>query len=444
LRAVLLASILFMLIMGIGMVWNIVPLAELQTVTIHTPTTSVNTTNFSSNHNNGNGLGTTHASTTENPVGTETSNSVDTTGSGSSGHSSSTTISQIQTSSSDWKNEWTSYAQVAWQFFKPGVGVSPTTGLIYASPYWHRFTDWDLGGYILAVLSAEKLGLISSNGLWGADYRLGLVLNFLDSRPLTANNVTFQFYDSDTGTVSPDGPPNAGNPIDEGRLLIALYDTKLLHPELESEILAAVHHVNYTYFASDSRFASGDDYSRYAALGFNLWGFKTASPPSYSAPPAGTFITAEAVISAVLEGVNDTYITAASQQVYFAQYAAYNRTGVLMALSEGQYPPYLDSATPYVYEAIEVPSGATYTVQTWQGQNVTSSPEAFTKIGFAFYAVYKSSYGAFLVRTFANLTATNGYQEGILTATGRAFNAVSDNSNIMIMEACAYAVNPTF
>ncbi len=75
---------------------------------------------------------------------------------------------------------------------------------------------------------------------------------------------------------------------------------------------------------------------------------------------------------------------------------------------------------------------------------MTSSPEAFTKIGFAFYAVYKSSYGAFLVRTFANLTATNGYQEGILTATGRAFNAVSDNSNIMIMEACAYAVNPTF
>jgi hypothetical protein len=80
-----------------------------------------------------------------------------------------------------------SYAQVAWSFFTPGVGVNPSTGLIYTSPYWHEFTDWDLAGYIQAVLAVEKLGLITTNGPWGVDYRLSLVLNYLDTRSLNPN-----------------------------------------------------------------------------------------------------------------------------------------------------------------------------------------------------------------------------------------------------------------
>jgi hypothetical protein len=415
LRVILVAAIAFMLIMGVGMVWNIGPLARLHPVGGSTaPLCQANCPQLQPPGGGGSG------------------------GAGG-GVSNSTTTTTVDP---QWTEEWTAYARIAWAFFQPGYGVSPATGLIYASPYWHRFTDWDLGGYILAVLAAQNLGLISNSGPWGAEHRLQLVLNFLQTRPLTNDNLTFQFYDSDTGTVSPDGPPNTGNVIDEGRLLIALYDTLKLHPELASQVQAAVHHVNYAAFAADPRFAAGDIYSRYAQIGFNLWGFKTASPPNYTAPPPGTYIIAEPVVSAIMEGVNDTYITAASSETYVAQYAAYNRTGLLMALSEGQYPPYLNSSTPYVYEGIEVPSGNSYYVQTWQGTNVKSSPEAFTKVAFAFYAIYRSHYGYLLMENLANLTTSNGYMEGILSTTHQAFGAVGDNSNIMIMEACAYAVNP--
>ncbi|MGI0091696.1 MAG: DUF3131 domain-containing protein, partial [Nitrososphaerales archaeon] len=283
-RAILAAVLIFMLIMGVGMAWNFRLSTGLEVITVHpTTTTTVVPPPFNvGNGGNNNGSGSTATSG----------------------------------NSAAWNAEWIFYAQVAWQFFKPGVGVSPTTGLLYASPYWHRFTDWDLGGYILAVLSAEKLGLVGKYGTWGADYRLQLVLNFLGTRPLGPDNETFQFYDSDTGTVSPDGPPDAGNIVDEGRLLIALYDTKLLDPELTSGIDAAVQHVNYTNFASDSGFAAGDVYSRYAAIGFNLWGFKTPSSPEDSSPPAGSFIIAEPVVSAVLEGVSNPYLNAASAEVY--------------------------------------------------------------------------------------------------------------------------------
>jgi hypothetical protein len=453
-KTVLVALVLFMLIMGAGMAWNLGLPAGFQKVSLNptsrtTMSSSVSPVGITSSE-------TGNSSTSSGPVTTTAPSQASSTpnqGSPSSSSSSegaistmisstSLTVSTTNTSNPEWKAEWTSYAQVAWQFFRPGYGVSPTTGLIYASPYWHRFTDWDLGGYVLAVLAAEKIGLIGTQGTWGADYRLQLVLNFLDTRPLSQGNLTFQFYDSDTGTVSPDGPPNVGNPIDEGRLLIALYDTKLLHPELANQIQTAVNHVNYSYFASDQRFSAGDVYSRYAQLGFNLWGFKTASPPNETAPASGSFIIAEPVVSAILEGVNDTYMTNASWETYLAQYAEYNRTGVLMALSEGQYPPYLNSTTPYVYEGIEVPSGSSYYVQTWQGQNVNSSPEAFTKIGFAFYAIYRGRYGAELMQTMGGLKTSNGYEEGILTPSGQVFGAGSDNSNIMIMEACAYAINP--
>ena len=435
--------------MGIGMAANIAPLVVLQPthqVTSQPTSLSTQISSYATTSSTNTQNSTTRTIGSQDPTSTSTpstsiSYSSSLTSNSNYGNTGTTETSSTSMSGAS-KQQWIEYAQTAWRFFSPGVGVSPTTGLICASPYWCSFTDWDLGGYILAVLSAQKLGLIGANGTWGADYRLKLVLNFLDNRPLTANGLTYQFYDSDTGTLTPDGPTNVGNIIDEGRLLIALYDTKQVDPALTPQVDQAVNHVNYTNFAQNSRFADGDIYARYAALGFNLWGFKTPSAPNESSPAPGSFLVAEPVVSSILEGVNDTYMTAASQEIYEAQYAAYNRTGSLFAMSEGQYPPYLNSSTPYVYEGIEVPSGSSYYVQTWQGQNVNSSPEAFTKIGFAFYAIYGTTYSALLVRSLGNLTTSNGYMEGILSETGQAFDAVSDNSNIMIMEACAYAVSP--
>ncbi len=149
---------------------------------------------------------------------------------------------------------------------------------------------------------------------------------------------------------------------------------------------------------------------------------------------------AEPIMLAILEHASDSFLNQAGEQVYTAQYAAYGSTGQLFALSEGQYPPYLNSATPYVYEYIEVPSGNPYEAVTWQGQVLNSSPENFVKIAFAFLlAIYRSSYGLLLVNNLGKLSSSDGFDEGILQ-NGQVFNAVSDNTNIMIMLACAYAV----
>lgn len=363
---------------------------------------------------------------------------------GSTSITTSTTTSTT-TNPPAWNNEWLAYAKTAWQFFAPGFGVSPVTGLITGTGYWHSFTDWDLGGYIFAVLSAEKLGLISESGNWGVNYRLQLVLNFLDTRPLYANNLTYQFYDSDTGTVSTSYAGNVGNPTDEGRLLISLYELKVAHPELTAQIEAALNRVNYAYYALqipyNSTSASFFSYYHYSAIGFELWGFLPQSVSELAPPTSGTILSPEPVLFSILEGVNDMYFTSAGEESYLAQYSWYNTTGTITALGEGEYPTFVDASAPYIYEYVNIPTGSSISVLSYNGINVTTGPEAFVKIGFAFYSIYRSSYGAFLVKELGGLSNSYGFMEGVLTSHNNlVFNQEWDDTNIMIMEACAYAV----
>jgi hypothetical protein len=349
-----------------------------------------------------------------------------------------------RTNSPQWNSEWLSYAKTAWQFFSPGYGVSSVTGLICGSGYWHSFTDWDLGGYIFSILSAEKLGLIKENGTWGANYRLTLVLNFLDTRPLAQNHLTYQFYDSDTGTVSSSYAGDGGNVYDEGRLLIALHELKSIHPEFSSQIETAINRVNYTYFASTINFDSTDLYVHYAAIGFELWGFGPTNPPSISGPYYGAVIGPDTALFSILEGLNDSYFANAAFENYQAQYAYYNKTGQITSLGEGEYPTFVDPSALYIYESIVVPTGSSISVLSHTGQNVTTGPEAFVKIGFAFYSIYRSTYGAFLVRQLGGLSNSNGFMEGVLTArNNQIFNQDWDDTNTLIMEASAFAIATT-
>src|SRR3990172_6498502 len=67
---------------------------------------------------------------------------------------------------------WLDLADTAWNYFQPGKGVDATTGLHQASLDWPYFTDWDLGLYIQTIIDAAKVGILSSEGAWGANARL--------------------------------------------------------------------------------------------------------------------------------------------------------------------------------------------------------------------------------------------------------------------------------
>lgn len=338
-----------------------------------------------------------------------------------------------------WGKEWLTYANIAWQYYTPGFGVDSSTGLLYASQSYDRFTDWDLAGYINAILAAEEIGLVNKSGTWGADYRLDLVLNFLGNRTLVPSlDIPYQFYDATTGQkISND---NIGNPADEGRLLIALHDATLINPEFIGRIDSVVGRVNYAYLEGNSFFDSDDVYSVYCAEGFDLWGYPTILPPTNSTGQApGSSVIPEPVMLSLLENVANPYMTATGQMIENATYSLYNGTGRFYAFGEGGYPS--NPSGLYVYEWVEIPDGTSYSVVSASGQTLNLSPETFTKIGFAMLAIYNSTYPQELVNNISSTMATpHGYSDAFVVGTNQIVSSTSGGTENMIMEAAVYAI----
>ena len=120
---------------------------------------------------------------------------------------------------------WKAIAATAWNYFQPGRGVDPNTGLPKGTLDYPYFTDWDLGAYIQAVIDANKSGLIGNDGEWGSSARLDKVLNFLKTRDLNEYGYPFWVYQAadgknfETQSKSASGQVDA---VDTGRLLVAL------------------------------------------------------------------------------------------------------------------------------------------------------------------------------------------------------------------------------
>lgn len=149
-------------------------------------------------------------------------------------------------------DDWMGWAKIAWRYFQPGVALNPTTGLHYATPGWHRFTDWDLGVYISAIIDAEKIGILPRDGPWGSTYRINKIMDFLQRRELIPENVSYLWYDSRNGSPARDLSNQTTNVSDLGFFLIALHALKTYRPEYSSTIDYIVHtRENITRLASD-------------------------------------------------------------------------------------------------------------------------------------------------------------------------------------------------
>lgn len=163
---------------------------------------------------------------------------------------------------------WIRLATNAWRYFQPYIGVNAGTGLHGAGLYWPYFTDWDLGLYIQAIIDAEKLGILSKTGTWGADARFDKLLTFLENRELTSSGLPYVWYDSATGKRNGDGQ---GNPCDSGKLLVALQNLRVYRPELANRINNVVYNrTNYELWKQEVEglVSSTNIYDYYVARGF--------------------------------------------------------------------------------------------------------------------------------------------------------------------------------
>ena len=301
--------------------------------------------------------------------------------------------------------KWLEWAKIAWSYFDPGVGVSPGTGLSRASRYWSFTTDWDLGRYIVAIILAERMGILPIGGKWGAEDRLEKVLHFLETRKLTPYGIPAWCYSAENGEPGRGGTTNV---FDFGRLLIALHMLRKYRPDLADRIDAIVRRVDCERLANNLMAwrATSGFYKYYVAHGFKFFGFDKYYPVKealkvfeeikngehvdvYGVSLPVTEVTSEPLLHMVFELDPGEDFMDYVYRVYLAQESRYKATKKFTAWSEGNTGLRDPS---YVYEWIVTPSG-----KTWVITPKPVTPIIFTRAAFGLHAIYDTSYTRSLV-----------------------------------------------
>jgi hypothetical protein len=349
------------------------------------------------------------------------------------------------------RNYWLRLATDAWQYFQPGAGVNAQTGLHSAGLGWPYFTEWDLGTYVQSIIDAHELGILQKTGDWGFDYRIEKILNFLQTRKLASDNVPYSAYDARTGEPCADIRTFS---IDEGKLYMALYNLKLLRPDLEQNITNIVK-VRQSTTNTDlipnpnSWLESTDFYCYYIASAFKAFKFV-----GWDAVPSSIMDTIVAQPNVTANGVKLpvahicteplllTFFEVNPQeprfdwllsQMYLASEARFTATGNYTAFSEGNTG--LDNPS-YVYEFVVDRDGSTWKVVP------SMTPIAYFKVAVGFHAIFNTEYTKNMVNYIkGKLPApSNGFQDGV-AEDGRVVNTNIDRTNGLIISAAKYAIN---
>jgi len=310
-------------------------------------------------------------------------------------------------------------------------------------------TDWDLASYIQAILAAEKLGILHREGDWGSVNRVERILRFLETRPITDNRLSYVQYDAETGQVPEDMKKSTVDPSHWGKLLLALDDLRRVRRDLETRINHIVARYDTKLLAESGYFASPDMYPFYVAQGYWAFGYPTPKLTDLANLGEGSTIevhglslprariTSDPLVLATLEDRTNQIYRICTNRIYEAQKRRSDQTGILTAYGEGVYPnpPY------YAYEWVITADGEQWIVQV--GEEVKNLEMLYTKIAFAFHAIYSDDYTKKLLEKVADLASNRGFYEGI-TSHGSRIRVLSDKTNSMILEAAAYVLLKTW
>ena len=333
---------------------------------------------------------------------------------------------------------WKTVAADAWAYFQPGVGVDPNTGLPYAGGAdFKAFTAWDLGVYIQAVIDAQKIGLVSTDGKWGSYARLEKVLTFLETRPLNqTTGYPFWFYDATNGkdyTSLSDTAIGLVDVVDTGRLFVSLNNLKAYNPAWADQINNFVYdtYSNRSNFSAlvpslENNASSQGLYGYYFISGFAaFWPQQLGDVPNgiltniIDSPTVNTYnvtlphapISCEPLLCAAFElNSSGSQLMGLVNQVYIALQAYYNTTGQYIAYSEGN-----SFSSNFIWEWMVPPPDGTPWEITATNNAIYNGPSIlYDKVGFGFLALYNSTFARDLtIHILQKLPApTNGFSDG--------------------------------
>ena len=362
------------------------------------------------------------------------------------------------------------YARTAWQFFLNNT--DPDTGLTGSVDAFPSTTMWETGSQLVAVISAERLGLTDTAD---AHMRIEHVLGSLLKLQLFEGNIPNKAYDiRSLKMVTYDNKPTdvglGWSALDIGRLLSALAIVQHAHPDLSPQITTLLagwdlsrvtQHGELTGATmTDGKLKENQEgrigYEQYAAKAMLLFGLDATAALDISDTltvvdvqglpipvdsrmnrnKVRAFTTSESYLLDGLEFGFDWRSHIFASEVYRAQELRFAETGKLTAVSEGHL-----NVKPFFAYATVWGGGQPWAVLTSQGERIDSRRTLSTKAAFGWDALFATDYTQKLVEAVAPFAVpAKGWPEGIYEVSGEVNDSDTANTNALVLAALAYQV----
>jgi hypothetical protein len=354
------------------------------------------------------------------------------------------------------KADWRKIAEYAWKYFEANTNYK--TGLPGSTEEFSAFTDWDLGVYLQAVMDAQRIGLIGTDGEWGSYARVERILTFLETRELNPAGYPYWFYTSEGKNYKEQSDKATTNVdiADTGRLLLALHNVKKYNPAFENRIDSFVYNIhgnrsNYKALVPAVRaegLASDNIYAYYVFSGFaSFWSDELKGVPEkileniLNAPKFSygnitlpqSKLLSEPLFGAIFETENPPgELYRIGEMVYLAHETYYNMTGKYRAFSEGP-----TTGTSWAWEWT-VNGDEAWVVLPEEISNMT--PMIYTKTAFSFLALYNRPYAVNLCMYLEDKLSvpSSGYYSG-MDEDEVSLQTTSLHTNGVIITAARYA-----
>ena len=365
------------------------------------------------------------------------------------------------------EEEW---AQIAWRYFERNYNAR--TGLVNTAENYPATTMWDTASYLMALISAHRLEIISPHTF---DSWMSLALTSLGKLPLFDGDLPNKSYNAQTlemtNYVNQPSPRGIGwSAIDIGRLLVPLHILVWHYPQHTEAVQRILQRWNWPKLVHDGQMFGATvnkagktvylqegrlGYEQYVARALLLLGLDVSIAANYTAyldlkPQYGlqipvdkrdaqkfdahNYVVSDPYILDHIEFGPDRLSREFAWRVYAVQEARYKDTGILTAATED----HIDNAPYFVYNTVFV-NGTFWKAITDKGEDAEAFKAVSTKAAFGWHGLYRSDYTAELIKAVAELhDPKRGWFSGRYEKTGSPNQVLTANTNAIILETLCY------
>jgi len=363
------------------------------------------------------------------------------------------------------------YARTAWKYFENNYHES--TGMVNSVNQYPSSTLWDMGNYLMALISAHELHIID-DGVYQS--RMDKILTSLSKLQLYKNLLPNKAYHSETlamtnynNKVSKKGI--GWSAIDIGRILIPLSYIQYNQPEYAKKLHDIISRWNIKKMTKEGALygaivKKGKEsilqegrlgYEQYTSKMFATFGVDISNALRYDKylefkdiynlqipydkrdkehSDANNYVLMEPYMLDGLEFGWDYFSHEFSYRLYKAQEQRYKDTGILTAVTEDHIdkPPY------FIYNSIFVNKKSWVAIDE-TGKIHQDLKQLSAKAVFAMHILYNTPYTKKLMDKIKVLQSPEGWYTGIYEKDGALNKSLTCNTNAIILESLFYKQN---